>query len=65
MIEEATTGVSNWTEVQQTFQRNLNVSLESMLRVINETAPEVIAILNGTTTQVTTFHSPLSTRISF
>ena len=53
MIEEATTGVTDWADVQAAFQRNRNVTLARLLQSINETIPEVAEILNRTTTQVT------------
>lgn len=52
MIEDATTGVTNWTEVQPAFQNYVGHSLVHLAEAINDTIPEVADILNRTMLQV-------------
>ena len=53
MSEEATTGVTNWTEVQPAFRNYVDHSLVHLAQTINDTAPEVANILNRMSSQVT------------
>lgn len=53
MIEDATTGVTNWTEIQSAFQNYTSHFLVHLAEAINDTIPEIANILNRTTGQVT------------